>query len=404
MPPSPEPGSAALIWLDLGPYHAARSLTLHDQSIHAVKTIEVFGAAGFAQFRASEAMRDGFDLLALGLARETPASAIRLGVMSALDQIAPSVVFTPGWSIAPALAALEWCAARRVPCVIMSDTVREAQSRSAAKEALKSRLVRLGQAGFVSGSAAAAYLSQLGMPRDRISFGLDAINGRHFSEGAMHAETDAEKLRAKHGLPKQYLFLCARLIPEKNLPSFLEALDAHRKAFGDAALKVVQVGPGPLENEIRAHVERLGLNDHFIMLGSQEYQSLPVFYGLAEGLILPSISETWGLVVNEAMAAGLPVLVSKLCGCAPDLVEHGGNGFVFDPRDTAEMTAALGAFARLPPEARAAMGARSQAIIVDWGLERFVKGFDDAANAALSAPYRAPGMLDRWLLRALALR
>jgi 1,2-diacylglycerol 3-alpha-glucosyltransferase len=400
----PKRASAALVWLDLGHYHAARSRALHGQSTLAVQTVEVFGAAGFAHFRASSSMRDGFCLLTLGNAHDASAEALRTSVIQALDQIAPNVVFTPGWSMTPALAALEWCVAHRTPCVIMSDTVWEAQSRSIAKEVLKSRLVRLGQAGFVAGSAAAAYLAQLGMPEDRISLGFDAIDEQHFSDGAAHAKLYALALRERYGLPERYLLLCARLIPEKNLSAFLDALHAHREAFGDSALKVVQVGPGPLEIEIRAQVARLGLIDNFIMLGSLDYQSLPVLYGLADALILPSVSETWGLVVNEAMAAGLPVLVSELCGCTSDLVEHGGNGFVFNPRDKPAMTEALGKFARLSPEARASMGARSQVIIADWGLERFVKGFDAAANAALNAPYRPPSPVDRWLLKAVARR
>ena len=74
------------------------------------------------------------------------------------------------------------------------------------------------------------------------------------------------------------------------------------------------------------------------MPGFKQYDELPIYYGLAGAFIHASTTEQWGLVVNEAMAAGLPVIVSERCGCAPDLVENGRNGFTFDPYDVDALT------------------------------------------------------------------
>jgi glycosyltransferase involved in cell wall biosynthesis len=110
-----------------------------------------------------------------------------------------------------------------------------------------------------------------------------------------------------------------------------------------------------------------------------------MLYASTDCLILPSGSETWGLVVNEAMAAGLAVVVSSSCGCVEDLVASGDNGFVFDPDDRAGLVAAL---ERLDddPDLAAKMGQRGREIIGDWSLGRFVEGAQAAANAAKTAP------------------
>jgi glycosyltransferase involved in cell wall biosynthesis len=158
---------------------------------------------------------------------------------------------------------------------------------------------------------------------------------------------------------------------------------------------------------MRADLERrraeLGLEASLGMPGFRQYDELPRYYGAAGAFVLASTTEQWGLVVNEAMAAGLPVLVSERCGCAPDLVEPGRNGYTFDPHDTQ-------ALARLMLEVasdacdRAGMGAASRAIVARWGPDRFAAGLEAAARTALTAPRRRASVADRLLLRALAWR
>jgi len=93
---------------------------------------------------------------------------------------------------------------------------------------------------------------------------------------------------------------------------------------------LVLVGSGPLEEELRSKAKAWCIGGlHFVPWKS--YEELPHYYALASCFILPSVCEPWGLVVNEAMACGLPVLVSEHCGCAPELCRPGENGFAFDP-------------------------------------------------------------------------
>jgi glycosyltransferase involved in cell wall biosynthesis len=109
-------------------------------------------------------------------------------------------------------------------------------------------------------------------------------------------------------------------------------------------------------------------------------------------------------VVNEAMASGLPVLVSERCGCAPDLVEHGLNGFTFDPCDVEELAGLMQRVAAMTDEQRHAMGHASRRIVADWGPERFADGLMQAVGVARSQPVPKAAWFDQRLLRALARR
>ena len=137
--------------------------------------------------------------------------------------------------------------------------------------------------------------------------------------------------------------------------------------------------------------------------GFKQYDELPAYYGCAAAFVHVSLTEPWGLVVNEAMASGLPVVVSRRCGCAADLVEEGKNGFVVDPMDSDGIARALVALSR-PGCAFAAMGRASETIIARWGLDAFVTGMQNAVAAAQAAPPMRAAVADRVLLRALSYR
>jgi glycosyltransferase involved in cell wall biosynthesis len=107
------------------------------------------------------------------------------------------------------------------------------------------------------------------------------------------------------------------------------------------------------------------------------------YYSAASCLVLPSISESWGLVVNEALACGLPVIASKRCGCAMDLVINDVNGWQIDPENINELTARMLQMHKLDDQARMEMGQRGEEIISKWGLERFCSGALESAKIAL---------------------
>src|SRR5439155_24285341 len=182
------------------------------------------------------------------------------------------------------------------------------------------------------------------------------------------------------------------------LSGLLRGFAGYRKAAGPDPWDLVLLGDGPLRPEVDRLIGELGLTGAVHLPGFQQYPDQPAFYGRAGAFVHASTSEPWGLVVNEAMAAGLPILVSDRCGCAPDLVADGVNGFTFAPQDHARLAGLMSRIAA-DPDRRAAMGRASRARIGQWGPERFADGFWAAAAAATTGPRRRAGPVGWCILR-----
>jgi glycosyltransferase involved in cell wall biosynthesis len=162
----------------------------------------------------------------------------------------------------------------------------------------------------------------------------------------------------------------------------------------------VVLGDGPLRETLDTQLSTLNLNEHVYLPGFKPYDELPVYYALANAFVHASTTEQWGLVVNEAIASGLPVIVSNRCGCAPELVNS--NGFTFDPTNEHELTARLLEMASLSDEERKHLGDNSYRIAANFAPERFGEGLERAASVAMRVPQKRFGVMDRALLLVTA--
>jgi glycosyltransferase involved in cell wall biosynthesis len=268
---------------------------------------------------------------------------------------------------------------------------------------MKGAVVRMTDAGLVAGRPHLAYLSALGMSESRIATGYDIVDNVHFARGADLARAEAPRLRAELNLPERYVLSVCRFVEKKNLLRLIDAQALAVARHPSKVLPLVLVGGGPLEQTLRSRVAMLGLAGHVLIRPFAQYETLPMLYGLAEGLVLASAVDQWGLVINEAMAAGLPVLVSARCGAAEDLVVEGETGFVFDPFDIEALADSLARLSGLDRVKRTSMGAAAQIRIGAWGPERFAKAFRRAAADAMQhRQNRVSGSANPLLLRVLA--
>jgi glycosyltransferase involved in cell wall biosynthesis len=325
------------------------------------------------------------------------------------------VVAIPGWSFRGVLVVLQWCLKHRIPVVVMSESTVWDEPRMAWKEAVKRRMVALSSAALVGGKPHKDYMVKLGMPAERVFLGYDAVDNGYFSAKAEEVRSAKCEVRSKFGLPENYFLASARFIEKKNLARLIEAYGLYRKKAqklkteilkaGDGNRKseiwdLVLLGDGALRESLCALRSALGLDACVHLPGFKQYPDLPAYYGLAKAFIHASTKEPWGLVVNEAMASGLPVLVSNRCGCAADLVQEGVNGFTFDPYNIgqlADLMLKISAF-NFP---LSAFGSESQRIISQWGPDRFAQGLEAAAKCALQVGPKQAGLFDKLLLWAL---
>jgi 1,2-diacylglycerol 3-alpha-glucosyltransferase len=364
-----------VIWIDWYSYHLSRlrALLEHKAFRRLVTGIELVGGCGVhrgLQFRESE--RDGLPISSLFPNSDwDQVGQLRLAraVWRELGQLNPSSVLVPGWYTAPALASALWAKLHRRSSILMSETTEQDHPRAWWKERSKRILVRfLFDFGIAGGKPHVRYLRKLGFQPDKIARCYDVVDNAFF-ERATDRIRQNSKLRQLSGLPERFFLYVGRLAPEKNLPVLLRAFASYRSAGGTWSL--VLVGDGGDRPELEALSQQLCVDREVMFAGLQVANRLPHYYAFAGCFVLPSIREPWGLVVNEALASGLPVLVSSRCGCAEDLVESEGNGYLFDPNNETELSDRMLAMDFSSPQTRGAMGSRSRAIVAGYSPARW---------------------------------
>ncbi len=396
----------AVIFHRVGPYHCARLEAAARQC--DVTAIELVAET---QDYAWSPVKDtgGYSRLTLftsGDTRTMSAKQVFGRTENALQNCRPDAVAIPGWSDKGALAALRWCMETGTPSILMSESTALDESRVRWREWIKERIARLYSTALVGGQRHVDYLAELGMPRKQIFTGYDVVDNEHFRQKAVEVRNQRSEVRQKYGLPENYLLGSARFIKKKNLPTLIRAYARYRQLAGNRddgeritdnkPWDLVLLGDGPLRETLNSQLSTLNLHGHVHLLGFKQYDELPVYYALAKAFVHASTTEQWGLVVNEASASGLPVIVSSRCGCVPELVQD--NGFTFDPMNQQELASRLFEMASLSDDERERLGDASRRIAANLGPDRFGEGLKRAATMAIDLPRRKFRAFDRAIL------
>lgn len=405
---------ACVLFERLGPYHHARLAAAG--KILGVAAIETCGMDDVYQWRKVDGAV-GFERVTLFPRQERGRRwnrLVRQAARRALQQLRPHCIVVPGWSFPNALAAICWAVQNGVPLVLMSESQASDELRSWHKEYVKRQLVKSFSAAVVGGKPHADYLIQLGLSPGCLFFGYDAVDNRYFTDSRHRYPSAGLKELLGDGLKRNYLLSSGRFVEKKNFLRLISAYARYRALIlsglsseSPASLlpwALVLLGDGPLRDALSSEIKRQNVQGHVFMPGFKQYEELPTFYGSSHCFVHPSTTEQWGLVVNEAMASGLPVLVSNRCGCAPDLVQEGVNGFTFDPYDVEGMARLMLKMTLMEHSRREEMGRKSQEIIADWGPERFAQGLRSAVDIALNNPLPRVPVSTRALLHMLLWR
>ena len=409
--------AVAVVFHHIGPYHHARLNAAADKL--SVTGIE-WSAKGYDRWGAPDSppRYQKVSLFSEATDYYPRKAELRRAFWSALEQANPEVVAVNGWNNFGSLAAAKCCVERGVPMVVMSESARDDEPRTWWKETIKKQIVGLYSAALIGGQRHVEYLVELGMPRERIFTGYDVVDNAYFRRRAEEVRSQKSEVRQKYGLPENYFLASARFIEKKNLPRLIKAYAKYRQrssAFaatadrevgrqrsevsnGNAPWDLVLLGDGPLREALNSQLSTLNLHRHVHLPGFKQYEELPVYYALAKAFVHPSTTEQWGLVVNEAIASGLPVIVSERCGCVPELV--GDNGFTFDPLNEDELTARLLDMASLSDDEQRRLGDASYRIAANVAPELFGEALEQAAQLALSDS-RKTSLLSRMLIKSL---
>jgi 1,2-diacylglycerol 3-alpha-glucosyltransferase len=402
--------AVAVVFHHIGPYHHARLNAAADRlSVTGVEwSAEGYDAWGAAD---SPARYNKISLFPEATEHDPEKPELRRAFYSALEQANPDVVTVNGWNNFGSLVAANCCMDRGIPVVVMSESARGDEPRTWWKEIIKRRIVNLYSAALVGGQRHVEYLVELGVPRERIFTGYDVVDNDWFARRAIEIRNShlrrgyggqaAFDIRKKYHLPENYFLASARFIEKKNLPSLIRAYAEYREKWkGDTPWDLVLLGDGPLRETLNTQLSTLNLHSHVHLPGFKQYDELPVYYALANAFVHASTTEQWGLVVNEAIASGLPVIVSERCGCVPELVRD--NGFTFDPMDDHELAAQMLKMALLPADERKAFADASYKIAANFVPERFCEGLEQAATTAIELRQKKFGVMDRAVLCAAA--
>lgn len=328
-----------------------------------VPLLERYEHRFLSNFRKRDRVAGFFSLMNFGLVRE-----LRTNCYDA--------ILVPGHMYFSYLLAIAWAKVLRIPVFMRAET-HLGLRRSKVKRLLRGPLLRffynhLCDRCLPIGTRSREFYLAHGVPPERLFDVPYTVDNARFIHAAGRLRAHVLETRTALGLPtdRPVLLFVAKLVDGKRPQDLLAAF--HRLRERGIKASLVFVGSGPLERTLQGQIAAHRIPDVYLM-GFRNQSELPKFYAAADMLVFPSESETWGLVINEAMCAGLPIIASEEIGAVPDLVKHGHNGLTYPAGDIDQLTAYLESLVT-DESLRQQMGENSLAIIRSWSLERCVEG------------------------------
>jgi glycosyltransferase involved in cell wall biosynthesis len=301
------------------------------------------------------------------------------GLKAALQQAAPDVILCGGYNYLSSWLAMRWAGRNRTPFMLwVESTEQDFRSRNGIIEFLKRKFLRRCSGFVVPGKSSSQYLKDYGARNERIFTAPNAVDTELFARWASAVRQDDRMHRQALQLPPRFFLFVGRLVREKGI---FDLVEAYGKLTAElrSGIGLVLVGEGTARAEL---IRRAGLIEpgQVLSTGFVQREQLASYYALSEAFVFPSQTDPWGLVVNEAMACGLPVISSDAAGCTADLVEDNWNGRVVPRGDVAQLASAMEKLAR-DPALRARMGNHSQERILRYSPDACAEGI---ARAAMS--------------------
>jgi glycosyltransferase involved in cell wall biosynthesis len=298
---------------------------------------------------------------------------VNLSILFFLIKSRPRKLILGGYDSVTSLLALAFTKLLRIDTILWYEsTIASENLNNNLLKKVKRAVIGSFNKFAVPGELARANLISLGVDPLKIYIAPNVVNNAYFAKEAQVFKPQKDRLKKELDLPDQVILFVGQLVDRKGLLTLLEAyqrLDVEH-------IGLLIVGDGPLRSQYESYCADQGLvNVRFV--GFHDINSISRYFAVSDVFVLPSKREVWGLVVNEAMACGLPVLCSRNAGCSRNLIQEGLNGYTFDPQNSLELAGLLEVMLndRIQLEA---MGEASRHIINQYTIETSVKGMVEA--------------------------
>lgn len=259
----------------------------------------------------------------------------RTALFKVFREYRPDVLNITGYFDWAQVLLMFYARRKGVKVVLSSESSSADHNRVGWKEMLKSWIVGKADAIFCFGKTSAEYMESLGVAPDKIKVRNAAVIDEQLIRSRYETARKPFAGEALSERTRQFVYV-GRLAPEKNLDTLIKAFTRVSTATG-LNWKLLFVGDGQERSALEKLCAEAGVVEKVTFVGGFPWYEVPGWLAQSDVLVLPSHSEPWGLVVNEAMVCGMPVIVSQTCGCAADLVKDGVNGFTFDHTRQADL-------------------------------------------------------------------
>lgn len=287
----------------------------------------------------------------------------------------PGVVIAAEFSI-PSFLGLLYCKLTGAKFISWSEnTLRQERYASRAQRWIRRYIIRRSSACIGTSTAAMDKYRHYGCPADAIFLSIQAVDVDWFHQKA----SDIRKLDNNAAPSVPSIIYTGTLSTRKGVSHLLEAFKLVR---GKLESRLILVGSGAEEDMLKEKAKGYNLSDSVEFVGFREGEAIVKQYSRANLFVLPSLEDTFGLVVNEAMACGLPVICSPFAGASDDLVVDGENGYIVDPTDHKLLAESILKIL-LNKEIQKQMGESSLSRISKFGIDAAVEGMVAAQNYVL---------------------
>jgi glycosyltransferase involved in cell wall biosynthesis len=283
--------------------------------------------------------------------------------MAQLRRLRPDVIVSGELGFRSLFAALH-CMGRGRPKLVLWATLSERteHGRGRLRHVLRAWLLRRANRVIVNGASGERYVQGFGVPRDRIDR-IPYVASPAFGDAGT---------APRAGAVLRHLLFAGQLTGRKGLVPFLEKLGEWSGTHPDREITLTVAGSGPAERALESFRSRGPLTIR--LLGQQDPNELPALFAQADAFVFPTLADEWGVVVNEALAAGLPVLGSVHSQAVEELCEDGVTGWVFDPEDEDSTRSAIQRALATEPDELEAMRAhareRVRSLTPEWAAGR----------------------------------